>query len=213
MVQRFFPNRHFAAFLFDFDGTVADTMPAHLDAWNKALSVYGLTLSQEQHQEWAGRPTKEILKLLGQNHGLELPAESFLKEKEIHYFKSLNQVKGIPAVVEIIKASHGKIPMAVVSGSRRHPIETTLKMLNMSHYFDLIVAAEDYVRGKPAPDCFLQAAKAFHVRPEDCLVFEDANLGIEAAHAANMACLRVVPHNELGHELILSPSHHQSNKH
>lgn len=205
MVQRFFPNRHFAAFLFDFDGTVADTMPAHLSAWNKALGVYGLTLSQDQHMEWAGRPTREILSLLSQAHGIDLPAESFLKEKEAHYLKSLPEVKGIPPVVDILRASFGKIPMAVVSGSRRKMIELTLQQLNLATYFELIVGAEDYTNGKPAPDCFLKAAEILNVKPEDCLVFEDANLGIEAAHAANMACLRVVPHNELGHELVLSP--------
>jgi beta-phosphoglucomutase family hydrolase len=201
MVQKYFPNKQFRAFLFDFDGTVADTMPAHLNAWNLALGNYGLSLSSKQHQEWAGIPTKGILKMIGEKHGIEFHVDQFLKEKEVHYFNSIEQVKGIVPVVEIIKASYKKIPMAVVSGSRRHPIETTLKKLEMSHYFDLIVSAEDYVNGKPAPDCFLQAAKALNVKPEDCLVFEDAELGIKAAHAAGMDCLKVVPHDSLGHEL------------
>lgn len=204
MVQKYFPGKKFEAFLFDFDGTVADTMPVHLNAWNKALAVHGLTLSSQQHMEWAGRPTREILKLLSEKHGILLPVEEFLKEKEVHYMGSLADVKGIVPVVDLIRASHGKIPMAVVSGSRRKPIETTLTQLKMNQFFELLVGAEDYIHGKPAPDCFLQAANLLKVRPEDCLVFEDAELGIQAAHAAGMDCLKVIPHSELGHELTIA---------
>ena len=109
MVKTFFPDKEFAAFLFDFDGTIADTMPPHFDSWNHALSLYGLSLSTQQHQSWAGRPTREIVRLLGDLHGVEL------------------------AVEEIIKASFGKIPMAIVSGSRRKPVETTLGILGMAN--------------------------------------------------------------------------------
>jgi beta-phosphoglucomutase family hydrolase len=204
MVKSFFPDKEFSAFLFDFDGTVADTMPAHFDAWNKALKAYGLSLSHEQHQAMAGRPTRDIVRFLCEKHGVEVPVEEFLKEKEKHYFSCLSQVKGIVPVVEIIRASYGKIPMAIVSGSRRKPIETTLAILGMAPYFSVIIGAEDYTHGKPAPDCFLRAAELLNVRPEDCLAFEDANLGIEAAFAANMPCLRVVPTLNAGHELIIS---------
>jgi beta-phosphoglucomutase family hydrolase len=206
MVQQFFPDKQFKAFLFDFDGTVVDTMPVHLDAWNKALAVYGLNLSSQQHQEWAGIPTRDILKLLSQRHGIELPVEKFLKEKEEHYLKSLAEVKGIVPVVEIIIASYQKIPMGIVSGSRRKMIETTMKQLDLNKYFSVIVGAEDYKHGKPAPDCFLKAAEDLKVDPQDCLAFEDAELGLQAAHAAGMACLKVVPNLELGrHDLIVSP--------
>lgn len=203
MVQQYFADRQFSAFLFDFDGTVADTMPAHFHAWNEALEVYGLELSHEQHQEWAGRPTREILKLLSERHRVHLPVEDFLKAKEKIYFGNLDQVKEIIPVVEIIQASYGKIPMALVSGSRRKPIETTLEKLRMSHYFSLIVAAEDYQNGKPAPDCFLKAAKSLNVRPEECLAFEDADLGIRSALAAGMKVLKVVPQKDRGHRLIV----------
>jgi HAD superfamily hydrolase (TIGR01509 family) len=198
-MKRFFPDREFKAFLFDFDGTVADTMPVHFAAWNHALSFYGLTLSRDQHLGWAGRPTREIVRLLSEFHGKDLPEDEIMKNKEIYYFKSGGDVKGIIPVVEIIQASHGKIPMAIVSGSRRKPVQSTLEVLGMAHYFDLLVCAEDYVNGKPAPDCFLQAAAHFKVDPKDCLVFEDGLLGIQAAKAAGMECIRVSENHELSH--------------
>lgn len=201
MIEKYFPKKKFAALLFDFDGTIADTMPAHFQAWNKALDTYGLTLSLEQHFKWAGRPTREILKLLAQEHQVDIPFEAFSKAKEEHYFNSIATVQGILPIIEIIKSFHGKVLMAVVSGSRHKPIEATMKQLNLTKYFSAIIAAEDYINGKPAPDCFLQAALALNIQPQDCLVFEDAELGIQAAEAAGMACLRVVQTTESLHEL------------
>lgn len=198
MVQNFYPEREFKAFLFDFDGTVADTMPVHFDAWVHALKVYNLKFTIEQHRGWAGRPTAEIVRLLSEMHGVALPVEEILKQKEIYYLGSGANVKAIVPVLEIIKASHGKVPMAIVSGSRRKAVESTLTQLGLAPFFEILVCAEDYKNGKPAPDCFLQAAEALKVKPEDCLVFEDGLLGIQAANAAGMECIRVsetgVPH-------------------
>ncbi|RYZ81903.1 MAG: HAD family hydrolase, partial [Proteobacteria bacterium] len=84
---------------------------------------------------------------------------------------------------------YGKLPMAIVTGSRRKPVEMTLTHLGLNKYFDHLVCAEDYVNGKPAPDCFLLAAKLVGVDPAHCLVFEDAPLGVQAALNAGMECL------------------------
>lgn len=203
MIKNFFPDRDFKAFLFDFDGTVADSMGIHRKAWNAALAVYGLELTLEQHLGWAGRPTREIVRLLSEFHGKDLPLDEILKNKETHYNKELPNVKAIIPIFEIIKASYQKIPMAIVSGSRRKPVETTLELMNMNKYFDLLVCAEDYVHGKPAPDCFLKAAKILNVEPNDCLVFEDGILGMQAAESAGMPCLKVTEHSERGHELSI----------
>lgn len=201
MVKKYFPHRNFAAFLFDFDGTVADTMPAHHAAWTHALSFYDLNFTVEQHQGWAGRPTREIVKLLSELHNVDLSLDEILKNKEVYYSKSLSQVEAIVPVFEIIKAAHGKIPMAIVSGSRHKPVETSLEILKMKNYFDLLICAEDYTHGKPAPDCFLKAAELLKVKAQDCLVFEDGLLGIQAARAAGMECLKIDAHPEEGHKI------------
>lgn len=197
MLERFFPKQEFKALLFDFDGTVADTMPTHLDAWNRALKLYNLTLSKEQHLEWAGRPTQQIVQLLNEKHGTQISPTDFLKEKEVEYFANIKTVRAIDSVVEIIKFYDGKVPMAIVSGSRHKPVETTLEHLGLSKYFQTLVCAEDYVKGKPDPDCFLQAAQLLKVAPADCLVFEDGHLGIESARRAGMACIKVTEKFEL----------------
>ncbi len=201
MVKRFFPDRDFKAFLFDFDGTVADTMPGHLAAWNHALGHYDLTLTKEQHHGWAGRPTREIVRLLSEYHKVDLSIDEIYKNKEEFYLKNVPNVEPILPVVEIIEAAYGKIPMAIVSGSRRKPVLATLKLLKMEHYFDLLICAEDYENGKPAPDCFLKAATLLKVEPKDCLVFEDGVLGMQSATAAGMEFLKIEVHAEEGHKI------------
>lgn len=203
MVQKFYPDRAFKAYLFDFDGTVADTMPGHFDAWVHALKDYDVAFTRDQHNAWAGRPTKEIIRLLSEQYKINLPTDEILKVKEVHYSKSVHLTKAIVPVAEIIEAAYKNVPMAIVSGSRRNAVASTLKLLKMDHYFDLLVCAEDYVHGKPAPDCFLKAAEYFKVPPEDCLVFEDALLGIEAARAAGMDYLKIEVHTEGdGHRIV-----------
>jgi HAD superfamily hydrolase (TIGR01509 family) len=94
-------------------------------------------------------------------------------------------------VLEHIQAQHGRIPFAVVSGSRRNSVVSSLTALHLLDKFDTIVGAEDYQNSKPAPDAFLLAATRLGVAPEHCLVFEDTALGIQAATAAGMASVRV----------------------
>ena len=94
-------------------------------------------------------------------------------------------------MLEHIKAEHGRIPFAVVSGSTRDSVVGSLSVLGLLESFDTIVSAEDYKRGKPAPDGFLLAAERLGVAPADCLVFEDTDLGIESAIAAGMAYVKV----------------------
>lgn len=197
MLEKYFPEREFKALLFDFDGTVADTMGAHLRAWNEGLAIYNLTLSREQHMSWAGRPTRMIVQMLNELHKIEIPVDDFLKAKEVSYFSSIKEVKEVVSVVEIIRHYHGILPMAVVTGSRRKPVETTLEHLGLAKYFNELICAEDYVHGKPAPDCFLLGAERLGVDPKDCLAFEDADLGIQSATSAGMACLKVDERHEL----------------
>lgn len=199
MLKSYFPEHSFKALLFDFDGTVADTMPAHLSAWNKALDKYDLSLSREQHMSWAGRPTARIVEMMNELHKTDINPEQFVKEKEAHYLASLSNVTTIKSVMEIIEHYHGQVPMAIVTGSRRKIVELTMNQLGLQKYFSTLVCAEDYTQGKPAPDCFLMAAAKLQIAPTDCLAFEDAVLGIEAAHTAGMNCLMVTDEYSLVH--------------
>jgi HAD superfamily hydrolase (TIGR01509 family) len=185
------PAGSFRAYLFDCDGTIVDSMPLHYIAWKKALAEWNCDFGEELFYAWGGRPVTEIIAALNQQHGLNMPVDVVAKRKESLYHELLPELKAIPEVVEHIEAKYGRIPLAVVSGSRRNSVVGSLTALNLLDKFDTLVCAEDYARGKPAPDCFLVAAERLGVGPEDCLVFEDTDMGIEAATAAGMASVRV----------------------
>lgn len=187
------PAGTFRAYLFDCDGTIADSMPLHFKAWKKTLAEWSCSLDEGLFYSWGGRPVMEIISWLNRKHGLNMPVEAVAERKESLYYEQLPQLKAVPEVLEHIDAQHGRIPFAVVSGSRRSSIVGSLTTLNLLHKFDTIVSAEDYKNGKPAPDAYLLAADRLGVAPQDCLVFEDTEIGIQAATAAGMASVLVPP--------------------
>jgi HAD superfamily hydrolase (TIGR01509 family) len=185
------PAGDFRAYLFDCDGTIVDSMPLHYIAWKKALGEWNCGFEEDLFYSWGGRPVKEIITALNEMQGLNMPVDGVAKRKESLYFELENELKAIPEVIEHIEAKHGHIPLAVVSGSRRNSVLHSLSALGLLDKFDALICAEDYERGKPAPDCFLTAAARLGVEPRDCLVFEDTEMGIEAATSAGMASVRV----------------------
>lgn len=185
------PVGNFRAYLFDCDGTIADSMPLHYVAWKKALSEWNCSFDENLFYSWGGKPVRKIVADLNEMHGLNMPVEALAARKESYYHEQLPQLKAIPEVVEHIEEAHGRIPFAVVSGSRRASVVGSLTALGLLEKFDTLVCAEDYTHGKPAPDGFLLAAEKLGVAPKDCLVFEDTELGIEAATAAGMASVMV----------------------
>jgi HAD superfamily hydrolase (TIGR01509 family) len=185
------PAGTFRAYLFDCDGTIVDSMPLHYIAWKTSLAEYNCVYEESLFYAWGGRPIREIIRLLNEMHGLNMPVNAVAERKEEIYLSLLPQLKAIPEVIEHIDAQHGRIPFAVVSGSRRSSVEGSLTTLGLMGKFDTLVCAEDYKHGKPAPDCFLMAAERLGVAPSDCLVFEDTELGIEAATAAGMLSVKV----------------------
>jgi HAD superfamily hydrolase (TIGR01509 family) len=185
------PAGAFSAYLFDCDGTIVDSMPLHYIAWKTSLAEYNCVYEEKLFYAWGGRPIREIIGLLNKTQGLDMPVNEVAEKKEEIYHTLLPQLKGIPEVIEHIDAQHGRIPFAVVSGSRRNSVVGSLNALGLLDKFDTLVCAEDYKRGKPAPDAFLLAAERLGVAPSACLVFEDTDLGIEAATAAGMLSVKV----------------------
>jgi beta-phosphoglucomutase family hydrolase len=185
------PEGPFEAYLFDCDGTIADTMPLHYKAWSKVLAEEGCAFGEDEFYGYAGMPVAETVRLLNELHGLSMSPEGISQKREEAYFKHLHLVKPIEEVLAEIRAHHGKIPFAVVSGSPSASVKKTLAVLGLLDLFPVIVGAEDTPKGKPHPDPFLLAAKKLGVDPKKCLVFEDGELGIKSAEAAGMKWVRV----------------------
>jgi HAD superfamily hydrolase (TIGR01509 family) len=185
------PAGPFRAYIFDCDGTVVDSMPLHYRAWKAALAEWNCDFPEDLFYAWGGKPVRNIIADLNQIYSLNMPIDALAIHKEALYLAQLPSLKVIPEVVEHITAQHGRIPLAVASGSRRDSVVGSLTTVGLLNSFNTIVSAGDYIHAKPAPDCFLLAAERLGVAPKDCLVFEDTQLGIQAATAAGMASVMV----------------------
>ena len=185
------PAGEFRAYLFDCDGTIADSMPLHYIAWSKALGEWNCPFGEELFYAWGGKPPVEIVSTLNRMHGLNMPVEAVAARKENLYYELLPRLQPVAEVLEHIDAMHGRIPLAVVSGSTRESVVKSLTTLGLLDKFDVLVGSEEYQHSKPAPDAYLTAAARLRMAPRDCLVFEDTDLGIQSAVAAGMASVRV----------------------
>jgi HAD superfamily hydrolase (TIGR01509 family) len=168
-------------------------MPLHYIAWKTALAEWNCQFDEPLFYAWGGTPVAEIISLLNEKQGLSMTVESVSSQKENIYRGLLPQLKAIPEVVEHIEAQYGRIPFAVVSGSTRESVTASLASLKLLDRFDTMVCAGDYQKSKPDPECFLLAASKLGIAPENCLVFEDTDMGIQAAGAAGMAYVRIPP--------------------
>ena len=185
------PARLFKAYLFDCDGTIADSMPLHYVAWRRALGEWNCAFPEELFYLWGGKPIVEIIETLNREQGLSMPVAVVAERKEEYYYELLPQLTAVPEVVEHIEASFGKIPFAVVSGSTRESVVASLEVLGLLDRFETMVCAGDYRRSKPDPEPFLMAAERLGVDPADCLVFEDTEMGIDSARAGGMGWVKV----------------------
>ena len=185
------PDGDFDAYIFDCDGTLADTMPLHYEAWCAALAEHACDFPEAFFYELGGVPTERIVEILNERHGYNMPVVETAAYKESLYIEMIPKILPIEAVVEFALQFHGKKPLAVASGGHRSIVRKTLTALGIVDKFDAIVGAEDYANGKPAPDPFLEAARQIGVAPERCLAFEDTALGIQSATTAGMKTVLV----------------------
>jgi HAD superfamily hydrolase (TIGR01509 family) len=195
-VSLIMPDGDFGAYLFDCDGTVADSMPLHYVAWRTALDPWGCAFSEDLFYAWGGRTVVDIIADLNARQGLAMPVEAVAQHKEEAFQRLLPRMTAVAEVVFHVEEAYGRIPLAVVSGSTREAVVATLEHLGLRDRFDALVCAGEYPNAKPAPDAFLLAARLVGTPPDKCLVFEDTDMGIEAAAAAGMASVRVPPPGE-----------------
>jgi len=177
--------------IFDCDGTLADTMPLHWRAWQMVTQRHRIHFPEDRFYSLGGVPSRDILKLLGQEQGHSFDHIAVAHEKEEAYLPLMAQIEPVHAVVEIAKANHGRIPMAVASGGTQTIICRVLDQLKIRHLFNAVVTSEMVKRQKPAPDIFLEAARQIGVEPKFCRAYEDTELGLQAIRAAGMEAVDV----------------------
>ena len=180
-----------SALIFDCDGTLTNSMPIHYVCWRKTMARHGIEFDEERFYALGGMPSDKIVSLLAGEAGVLLNAAAVAADKEQAFLETLHLLEPIPAVVEIARKHRGKKKMAVASGGFRHVVDKQLGQIGVLEWFDAIVTAEDTSRHKPEPDVFLEAARRLGVPPAHCEVYEDSDLGVEAARRAGMHCVDV----------------------
>ncbi|MGE3309029.1 MAG: HAD family hydrolase [Limisphaerales bacterium] len=180
-----------AALIFDCDGTLADTMPLHWQAWQVIQSRHQFHFPEDRFYSLGGVPSREILTMLKAEQLLEINPIAVALEKEETYLAMAGQVEPVHAIVEIARAHAGLLPMAVASGGTRKVIHLVLEKMGIRDLFQVVVTSEDVQRQKPAPDIFLEAARQLGVDPTRCRGYEDTDLGMEAIRAAGMEAVDV----------------------
>ena len=181
----------FEAFIFDVDGTIADTMPLHFEAWTNALGEWSLFFPEEIFYSLGGTKTDRVAEIVRERANANFVVHDIVHHKENYFMERLGKAAPIRPVMEVIEKWRGKIPMAVASGGFRRVIDEILRGLNLQDSFDAVITAEDVIHGKPDPEPFLKAAALLGVNPTKCLVFEDSPTGIAAAQAAGMAWVEI----------------------
>jgi len=190
-------TREYGGYIFDCDGTLADSMVVHHRAWLSALAEHGANF--EFHWELftsrAGMTLPNTVRELNAQFGLALDPVGVTNSQRREYERFLPTVQPIAEVVALAKRVAATHPVSVASGGERQIVLRTLELIGLSPIFSVVVAAEDVTHGKPAPDMFLLAAERMGVAPAECVVFEDSVLGLEAAKRAGMASVLVRPPN------------------
>ncbi len=172
--------------IFDCDGTLADTMPIHWQAWREAFMTFGADCPLEFLKELSGLPSEHIVGHFNERFEKDLNVKSVAHYKNELVREKLLFANPIVPVVDIVKMYKGKLPMAVASGGTKMNVVNTIKAIGLEGFFKAVITADNKVKPKPFPDIFLEAAKRIKVPPKFCQVFEDGNAGVESAKKAGM---------------------------
>ena len=179
------------AVIFDMDGVLVDTEPIHYQSWVKMAKEIGKNFSKEFFKSSFGQQSVPILrKLVGKKVDDDLVEKwADLKEK---YFREMvkDKIFPLPGVIRLInELDQLNFKLAVGSSAPPENVDLLLNALKIKDYFNIIITASEVQNGKPAPDVFIFASDKLHIVPSNCMVIEDAPVGIEAAKNAGMKCI------------------------
>lgn len=194
------------AVIFDLDGVLVDATHWHFEALNKALHLFGYTITEEEHKNFFnGLPTRKKLEYLSKDKGLPVSLHSFINRMKQEYTQELIERNCVPDFQKIYmlkKLKDKGYKLAVCSNAVLASVEVMLKRTRIREYFDLVLSNEDIVNPKPSPDIYLKAFSKLSVDPKECIIVEDAEHGKKAAINSGGHLLEVSGYHEVNYELV-----------
>lgn len=183
---------HYKALIFDMDGTLIDTMPSHLKAWQQTAEQYNFPYEKEWIHSMGGMPTLKVAKQLNAKYDVKIEPAIVADTKTAYFSSLIHDGKIIDCTYQVLEQFQGQKKIAIGTGSNHHNAMKLLEYNGMLTMIDALVTSRDVENHKPNPDTFLLAAERLGIKPKDCVVFEDTEIGRQAALAAGMACIMVV---------------------
>jgi len=174
------------ALIFDLDGTLADSIPVHIECWNRTCRTFNYHFPVEIMIRMTGMPTRRFAEYIKQDSGCSLSVDEIMKLKQSNFRELVHTIKPVEKMADFVKEYHGQIPMAIGTGGGKRSSQAILEAIGLRNYFDILVTADDVTNHKPEPDTFLKCAELMGVEPEFCQVFEDGEMGMKAARTAGM---------------------------
>jgi beta-phosphoglucomutase len=180
------------AILFDFDGVLVQSMEDHYAGWKKALEKYGIDMTPEELYMMEGQGVKGVASEITRKYNLSIDETRDIIENKQKYYERIKKIRFYPNLLDVLNwAKEKNLKMAVVTGGNRSRVLDALENFGLSSYFDAIITSDDVSETKPSPYPYLQAANLLEIEPRDCIVVENAPLGIRSGKSAGMKVVGV----------------------
>ncbi len=202
-------TKKYRAVLFDFDGVLGKTMEDNYKAWFSSFAPFGIRIQREEYFLMEGAPPKKVAEIFLKRNRLGLESvDDIVHSKEKHYLqnKSFSLYEGAEKLIENLKGCG--LQLGLVTGASRERLMGT-GVGQFLNKFDALVTGDQVVHGKPDPEPYLLGARKLKVKPSECIVIENAPLGIESAKKAGMYCIAICStlgreHLGLADQIIIS---------
>lgn len=182
---------NYEALLFDLDGTLINSMPWHNQAWKEAFLEFGVIIDDQFLADTMGMASLRIVEIINNRDGIKLDPKEVSQRKRAKYLKNIDRIKVVPEVFEIIKKYHNIKPMGIITGSSHAVVDMLLPKLGIDHYFKSIICSDDTKRGKDSKEPYHLAQDQLGVNLENCLFFDDGDVGLKGAKLSGMKVIHV----------------------
>ena len=178
------------AIITDFDGTLVNTFLSNYYAYKEACKQYGYTLTKEQYKEWYGLRYDDLCKKIGISSEHKSAIKELKKKIYPSFFEYLTINQNLLSFINASKMMCG-LKTCIASTASRENLYNVLKYFNIEEYFDIVITGENVSHGKPNPEVYNKALALLDCEPDEVLVFEDSNVGCEAAENAGINYVKI----------------------